>query len=365
VLEALLELFPRADLFTLVCDREHLPLVYDQDRMRTSFLQHLPGATRWYPYYLPFVPLATKRLDLSGYKLVISSAAATLKGVRTDPDAVHICYCHTPMRYVWSGYEAYRGAAGTIGRLLFPSLAAWLRRWDFEVAQRVTYFVANSENVAKRIREYYRRESTVIYPPAETEYLVPAPSGATSSKYFLVVSQLVRYKRVDVAIDAFNRCGQPLVVIGEGKERRELQRRARPNIIFLGSQPDSGVRQAMQSCRALIFAGEEDFGIVMAEAQACGRPVIAFGRGGAREIVADGLTGLLFEEQSAESLLKALTQFENLSFDPQIIRDSSQKFRRARFLEEFAPFVETAIEPSRLPRPGQVEKPKLQESVLI
>ena len=347
VFAELADLFPHADLFTLVCDRSRMRPVLGERPIRTSLLQSLPRATTWYPYYLPLFPMATERLNLRGYSVVITSDAATLKGAHTDPDALHICYCHTPMRYVWSGYDSYCRASRGLTRLVYPAVAAWLRRWDFRAAQRVTYFAANSQNVAERIRLYYGRESTVIYPPVDTEYFVPS-AGQTREEYFLAVSALVPYKRVDLAIEAFNSSGRRLVVIGDGNERRRLERRARANIRFLGSQPAEALRQAMQDCRALVFPGEEDFGIVMAEAQACGRPVVAFARGGASEIVEDGITGVLFEEQSAASLGDAIARCEKTCFDSAAIRASSRRFDRAGFRRDFRRFVEQALES----RPG-------------
>jgi len=343
VLAAIAELFPSADIFTLVANREKMGQYFPGHRIHTSFLQYLPRATRWYPHYLPLFPLATELLDLRGYELVITSDAATLKGVRTDPGAIHICYCHTPMRYIWSGYETYFRSAGPLTRLVMPSMARWLRRWDCEAAQRVTHFVANSRTVAERIRCYYGRGSTVIYPPVDTEGFVPGSSLVGREDFFLVVSQLVPYKRVDLAVDAFNRCGRRLVVIGEGSERKKLERSARSNIRFLGAQTTEIVRQSMQRARALIFPGEEDFGIVMAETQACGTPVIAFGRGGAIEIVADGVTGVLFAEQSAESLANALERFMGIQFNPLTIRSRTSGFSRRRFQRELAAFVEESL----------------------
>lgn len=351
VLEGLAELFPHADLFTLVADRERMPDALRDRRLVTSFLQRLPRPTRLYPYYLPLFPLATERLNLSGYELVITSDAATVKGVRADPAATHICYCHTPMRYVWSAYEDYARAAAPLARLAFAPLAQWLRRWDRRAAQRVTHFVANSRNVSARIRRYYGRESAVVYPPVDTERFVPgAPSSAD---FFLVVSQLVPYKRVDVAVEAFNRSGKPLVVIGEGSEGAKLQRAARANVRFLGAQPDAAVVCALQTCRALVFPGEEDFGIVMAEAQACGKPVIALGRGGALEIVSDPATGLFFEEPTADALLAALEHFETLRFDPATLRASALGFSRDRFGRDFSDFVRSILS-SRLEEPTLV-----------
>lgn len=355
VLEAVAELFPFADIFTLVCDRERMAPVFPEHRIQTSFLQHLPRAARWYPRYLPLFPLASERLDLRGYPLVITSDAATLKGVRIDPGAMHICYCHTPMRYVWSAYDTYYRASGPLTRLLLPPIAAWLRRWDYRAAQQVTHFVANSRTVAERIRRTYRRESTVIYPPVDTDYFQPAEHTSEREDYFLVVSQLVPYKRIDLAVETFNRNGRPLVVMGEGPERSKLERRARPNIRFLGAQPRAALRQALQRARALVFPGEEDFGIVMAEAQACGTPVIAFGCGGATEIVADGVTGILFDEQTAGSLAQELERFAPHRFDPAVIRASARRFARERFQQEFAEFVERVLVPDHCPAAESVE----------
>lgn len=338
--DALLELFPDADVFTLVYDAAAASPALRQRRVRTSFLQRMPRATRWYPFYLPLFPRATESLDLSGYDLIVSSDAATLKGVRARPGAVHICYCHTPMRYVWSGYETYRRSGGPLGRLLLPLFAERLRRWDFEAAQRVTHFVANSWNVAERIRRYYCRESTVIYPPVDTEFFLPAAGGERRGDYFLAASQLVPYKRIDLIVEAFNRCGLPLVVIGEGSERARLERAAKSNIRFLGPQPAAALRSQMQAARAFVFAGEEDFGIVMAEALACGTPVVAFGRGGATEIVEHGCTGILFREQTADSLLRALHGCETLTFRGTSLRDSVLRFARERFLQEFTGLVD-------------------------
>jgi glycosyltransferase involved in cell wall biosynthesis len=356
VFAVLANLFPQADLFTLVCHEPRMRPLLGERPIRTSLLQFLPRAETWYPYYLPFYPMATERLDLSGYSLVISSDAATVKGVRTDPGALHICYCHTPMRYVWSGYESYRRAAGALGRLVYPTVAARLRRWDFRAAQSVTHFIANSHNVAQRIRRYYARDSIVVYPPVDTDYFHP-DSAQAPGEFFLAVSSHVPYKRLDLAIEAFNRNGKPLVVIGDGRERRRLERNALANIRFLGSQPAAVVRQAMQTCRALVFPGEEDFGMVMAEAQACGRPIVAFARGGALEVVSDGVSGILFEKQTADSLCDALTLCEKMRFDSLAMRASALRFNVKRFRREFLEFVERAVESTFSPKRACVDHP--------
>ena len=336
--EAIAELFPSADIFTLVCDRSAIPASLKERTIRTSLLQRFPGATRRYPYYLPLFPFVTGRLDLRDYDLIVSSDAATVKGVQAG-EATHVCYCHTPMRYAWYGDELHHQTPGPVSRLALQVIRGSLCRWDYEAAQRVTHFVANSHNVQKRILECYGRESAVIYPPVDTERFRVSRQNDPAEDYFLVVSQLVPYKRVDLLVDAFTRCRKPLRIIGEGPERRRLEVRAGPNIQFLGSQPDAAVVQAMQRCRAFVFAGEEDFGIVMAEAQCCGTPVIALGRGGALEIVEQDVTGILFQEQSVDSVIEALEQFDAQEFDPIAARRSALRFSRERFLLEFCEFV--------------------------
>jgi glycosyltransferase involved in cell wall biosynthesis len=310
--------------------------------VRSSFLQNLPGATHWYRYYLPLFPIATERMNLSGYDLIISSDAATVKGVRASADTTHICYCHTPIRYVWSGYETYCRTAGWASRQALRMVRRRLCDWDYEAAQLVTQFVANSRTVQKRIKDCYGRESHVIYPPVDTERFFMAPESCRQERFFLLVSQLVPYKGIDLLIDVFSRTRKSLVIIGDGPERRKLESRAGPTIRFLGSQSDAAVVHAMQQCRAFVFAGEEDFGIVMAEAQACGKPVIALGRGGATEIVTPGITGILFDEPSVASLTEALERFDRVIFDPGVIRNRSLRFGREHFLREFSDLVARA-----------------------
>lgn len=338
VLEALAELFPSADLFTLVCDPGILPSALNRLQIRCSFLQKLPRATRWYRYYLPFFPLAARQLDFRGYDLVITSDAAMMKGIRTDARATHICYCHTPMRCLWSGYEAYRQSAGRFTRYALSAVRKRLCRWDYDAAGRVDYFVANSENVKNRIRRFYNRNSFILYPPVDTRRFVIG-TQPNRENFFLVVSQLVPYKRIDLVVEAFTRCKRPLVIIGDGPERSNLERGAGTNIRFEGSLPQAEVIKAMQRCKAFVFAGEEDFGIVMAEAQACGTPVVALAKGGALEIVEDNLTGALFSEESVDSLLEALERVDKMSFDSKLVRASALRFTQERFRNEFSTLV--------------------------
>lgn len=343
VLEALAELFPSAELFTLVCDRNMLPSSLSRLRIRTSLMQNLPRPTRWYPYYLPLFPTAIGQLDLTGYDLVVSSDAAIMKGIRIDDGATHICYSHSPMRCLWSGYETYRQAAHPVVRFTLSALRDRLCRWDHQAAQRVDVFVANSENVKARIQRFYGRESLVIHPPVDTHRFVISPQPAHRDDFFLTVSQLVHYKRIDLVVDAFTRCKQPLLIIGDGPERQKLEHRAGKNVQFAGPLPQREVVEAMQRCKAFVFAGEEDFGIVMAEAQACGTPVLALGKGGALEIVEDKLTGVLFSESSVDSLLDGLDRLNRGSFDPQRVRESAMRFTRQRFLDEFSRLIRQRV----------------------
>jgi len=338
VFEALAGLFDSADIFTLVYDPAKIPPALQHRPIHTSLLQHLPRSAAWRRYYLPLFPAATERLNLKGYDLIISSDAATVKGVRTDVGATHVCYCHTPMRYVWNGCDAYRSAVHPIERWALSAVRRRLREWDYEAAQRVTHFVANSKNVQNRIQRYYKRDSILIYPPVDTDRFT-IPPGRTQNDFYLLVSQLVPYKRADIVVEAFNECGKPLIIIGDGPERAKLERRARSNIRFAGRRPQAFVVNAMQECKAFVFAGEEDFGIVMVEAQSCGKPVVALGRGGAVEIVEPGVTGVLFCEESAESLLDGIEQLEHAQFDPEQIRTSVLRFGRNRFLREFSEFI--------------------------
>ena len=350
VVEALAEMFPRADLFTLVLDPDALPPSLRSRNFTTSFLQNTPGVKRHYKKLLPLFPLALEQFNLDDYDLVISSESGAAKGVLTRPHTCHICYCHTPMRYVWDMYHRYRAAPGmgAIARLVFSLSAHYMRLWDYAAAARVDYFVANSRNVAGRIGKHYRREATVIHPPVAvcTGYVSPSVED-----YYLVVGELVDYKRVDLAIEACNRLGRPLRIIGEGEEFERLRSLAGPTVRFLGHLPDPELREHYARCRALLFPGEEDFGIVPVEAQSFGRPVIAFGRGGALETVVGGFptdpvapeasTGVLFAKQSAESLAAAIRFFESNEsrFSPTLIRHHAERFEVSRFKAEMRAFI--------------------------
>jgi glycosyltransferase involved in cell wall biosynthesis len=345
VVSALVQLFPDADLYVHVCDealvRETLGPRF-RGRIVQSFIARLPGARRHYQKYLPLMPLASEQLDLSAYDLVLSSESGPAKGVITRPDALHICYCHSPMRYVWDMYHDYRDHAGLVVRVLFPPIAHYLRLWDHASADRVDRFVANSAFVASRIRKLYRRDASVVHPPVDVLAFDP---GRRRADHYLVLGQLVRYKRVELAVQAFNELGLPLTVIGEGEQMAELRAMARSNVRFAGRQSFEVIREQLQSCRALVFPGVEDFGIVPVEAMAAGAPVIAYARGGARETVRDGVTGLWFHEQSVEALKAAVRRIESgaVRFDAQLLHQHALSFDRARFLREMDALIQRAL----------------------
>lgn len=350
VVEAIAEMYPRADIFTLVVDRTSLGASLQSHKITSSFLQKIPGARHHYQKFLPLFPLALEHFRLDDYDLVISSESGPAKGVLTSQHTCHICYCHSPMRYLWDMHHQYRtnSGMGKFSRALFSLSAHYVRMWDVAAASRVDYFIANSKNVASRIRKHYRREAEVIYPP------VNISAGYLSEKiqdYYLVVSQLVGYKRVDLAIEACNRLKRPLRIIGDGKEYPRLHRLAGPTIEFLGFLPDQALGEHYAHCRALLFPGEEDFGIVPVEAQSYGRPVIAYGRGGVLETVnglspgdtlaAGRATGVFFPKQTVESVMEAILRFESTEndFRPEGIRDQVQQFDTSRFHAEMKNFI--------------------------
>lgn len=335
VLESLCKLFPQADIFTHVYDANGVSATIRSHAVHTTSISRLPAAHRLYRSYLPFMPFALESIDLSGYDLVISSEAGPAKGVIAPPDAPHICYCHSPMRYIWDQYHVYKNGAGRLAKLTMPILAPGLRQWDVTSAARVDQFVANSMHVKNRITKYWRRDAQVVYPPVAVEDFSPAPLSERED-FYLWAGELVGYKRPDIMIDAFNRMGKRLVVIGgPDKARKALAARAKDNITFLGKVPFAELKSHMARCKALIFPGEEDFGIVPVEVMASGRPVIAYGRGGATETVRDGETGLLFNDQSVEGLIDAVERFENSGLadtDPHAIAAHTERFSERHFL---------------------------------
>ena len=343
VLEALCELYPQADIYTHVYNEEAFASsVISTHTVKTTFISKLPRAIKSYQSYLPLMPMALEELDLNGYDLVISSESGPAKGVIPPPGVPHICYCHSPMRYAWDMYHAYKGKAGWLKRKLMPPLMHYLRRWDQANSQQVSYFVANSAFVAKRIWSYYRRDATVIHPPVSFDDFEVADKKDT---YYLLLGQLVGYKKADLAVHAFNESGKQLIVVGEGEQYAELTKLAKDNVKILGRQSFDDIKCMLAQAQALIFPGVEDFGIVPLEAMASGTPVIAFKQGGATETVVDGVSGLFFNEQTVKSLNAAVYDFERNSsiFDAETIRNYVKKFDKQRFKDEFKQFADNVL----------------------
>jgi glycosyltransferase involved in cell wall biosynthesis len=347
-LEVFCELFPDADLFTLLHVPGSVSPVIEGRRIATSFIQRLPGAAERYRHYLPLFPAAVRRFDLRGYDLILSSSHAVAKSVRVPPGALHVCYCFTPMRYVWDRYDDYFGPrAGPAARVLMPPLAAALRRWDRRTAAGVGHFVAISRFVADRIRRAYGRQSDVIYPPVEVARF---RIEETPGEYYLVVSALTPYKRVDLAVEACNRLGRRLLVVGTGPEAGRLRALAGPTVELLGWRSDAETAELYARCRALLFPPVEDFGIAPLEAMAAGRPVIALGQGGALEsVVPPGAgeppTGLFFPRQTAEDLAAAIRDFERDPgrFEPKALRRRAEGFDRPLFKERIQGYLRARL----------------------
>lgn len=328
-----------APIYTTVYRPENLAPELQNIDVRTTFLQKFKSARRNHQKFLPLMPIAWEQLDFNEYDIVLSSSHSCAKGIVTPPSTMHVCYCHSPMRYAWEFYWEYieREKVGKLKRLIIPFIMNYIRTWDAISANRVDYFIANSQNVAKRIWKHYRREADVIHPPVKGSYFDIADSD---EDYYLIVSRLVGYKRVDLAVQAFNELGLPLVIIGNGPQYEYIKSIAKSNITLLGRQPDAVIKEYYSKCRAFIFPGEEDFGITPLEAQASGRPVIAYGRGGALETVIGGDTGLFFPEQTVESLKDAVTKFEGMEFDKYKIRQHALKFDESVFRAKIKQYVE-------------------------
>ncbi len=343
VVEALCEMFPEADVFTHVYDPKNISETIRSHNVRTTFIQRLPRARRWYQKYLPLMPMALEQLELEDYDLVISSESGPAKGLLIPSGAVHVCYCHTPMRYVWDMYHQYWRNSSFLTRLFVAPGIHYVRLWDAVSAARVDHFIANSVNVAKRIRRHYGRDALVIPPTVDTSEFSPV---SERGDFYLMVGQLVRYKRADLAIEAFNQLGRPLVVIGDGEEYGSLAKRAGPNVSMLGWQPEEVLSDHYARCRALIFPAEEDFGIVPIEAMASGRPVIAFRKGGALETVVEGITGLFFDQQTPESLASAVERYETeaAEFDPEVIVRHARSFDREVFKRRMRDAIDRILE---------------------
>ena len=339
VIECLHEIFPSSPIYTSIYDRKRMPETFKTMDIRTSFMQYLPFVMRHFKKYLPLYPFAFMSFDLSGYDLILSSSSAWGKGIRKKEGSLHICYCHSPMRFVWM-YEDYmeKEEYGALVRTILPPVLQWLKKWDLKTAKNVDHFIANSRTTQKRIKLFYGRDSEVIHPPVDTSFF--RPYNDKIKDYFLVVSRLNPYKHIDLAVEAFNEIGLPLYVIGFGPDERRLKRLAKSNIKFLGRLADNEIVRYYSQCRAFILPGEEDFGLTPVEAQACGRPVIAYGSGGALESVIDNETGIFFEKQEKASLIDAVNKFNGMVFDPAKIRQNALRFDKNVFKRKIREFVD-------------------------
>ena len=341
VISALCRLLPEADLLTLVHVRGACDRWIERMRIITSFLNDLPGVKRYYRYLLPAMPLAIERLNAGDYDLIVSSSHCVAKGIVRSPNAAHVCYCYTPMRYAWDQAQAYQRNMGLAG-LALRALRGYLRAWDLRSAAHVDFFLADSRNVARRIWRTYRRTAEVVYPPIDTGFFTP--SDEAREPFYLMVTALAPYKRVDQAIAAFAKLSRPLRIIGSGQEMKKLRRTCPANVTLMGWQCDEVVREHYRRCRALVFPGEEDFGMVPLEAMACGAPVIAYGAGGALETVLDvrqqtavGPTGLLYRQQTVDALVSAVTRFEQFEdrFERRRLVAWAKCFSEENFFERF------------------------------
>ena len=352
-LEAVCELYPDADIFTLVYFPGTASEIIESHNIHTSYIQRLPGNKDAFRRYLPLFPNTIERFNLSGYELVLSFSHCVAKGVKVCRNVPHICYCHTPMRYAWFMRDEYLSSFGSMKRWVADKLLDYLKNWDRRTSAGVTHFIANSKNVQNRIKQAYNRDSTVIYPPVDHErFTISGEDGG----YYLVVSALVPYKRVDLAVSAFKGLNQKLLIVGNGSESNHLKRIASKNVSFIDRANDNEIAEYMKKSKALIFPGEEDFGIVPLEAQACGKPVIAFGKGGALETVI-GLehnqnqtekakaTGIFFSEQNPLTLQNAILRFERIrnQFRPRKCRDNAIRFTRSVYQRSMKKYIETVM----------------------
>jgi len=332
VLLALRELYSNAILFTSVYDAKGAPWAHEFKQIKTSFLQRITFARRNHEYFALLMPIAFETFDFSKFDLVISVTSEAAKGIITGPNTLHICYCLTPTRYLWSGRKTYFDMQ--FKEILSRPALKYLRRWDTAASKRADHMIGISTEVQKRIKKYYSRESNIIFPPVNLDYLGQKP--LVKKNYYLLVSRLVKYKKVDLAIHAFNRLNKKLIIVGKGREELSLKRIANKNITFLTEVTDTELSKLYAEARALIFPQVEDFGLVAVEAIASGTPVIAYRKGGALDTVQEGVTGVFFNKQTVESLVNTVKGFDSTQFNQKILKKSAQKFSKERFLTEFA-----------------------------
>ncbi len=342
VLDALLELFPKAPIYTLVWDKEKTQHRYDQFDVRPSFIQKLPFGIKKYKWYLPLMPMAVESFDLSEFDLIISSSSALIKGIETTKNQIHICYCHTPTRYLWSDVKDYLKTAPIplVARPIMPLVISMLRKWDLKASKRPDFYIANAENIKQKIKKYYNRDSVVIYPPVDTDRF---KISQNIQDYFLITSRIEPYKKVDLVVEAFNKLGLKLKVVGSGTKKAEIAKMAGPNIEFTGRLSDEDLAKAYESCIAYLFPQEEDFGIVPVEAMSAGRPVIAYKKGGSLETVIEGKTGEFFYPQTVEALVSVVKNFDAQKYNSQFIRNHALKFSKHVFKAKILEYIKDKI----------------------
>ena len=349
VVEQMLKMYPDADIYTLVYDKKKMGKIFPEEKVHPSFIQKIPKATKLYTKFLSLMPKAFESFDLTSYDLVIASSSSCAKGVITSPNTAFVAYIHSPMRYAWDLYYDYFMNAGILTRFFMKRQMPAIRQWDFLSSQRINTLVANSSYIKKRIKKFWNRDSKVIFPPVDVDRL--SPNNLPAEDFYVVFSRFVSYKRVDLAIKACGQLGKKLIVIGSGSQESELKTLAskyrKADIKFTGRINDEEVKVYLQKCRAMIFSAEEDFGIIPVECQACGRPVIAFGKGGALETVKENTTGIFFQEQNEESLKEAIVRFEKLegegTFKTSVIVEHAQKFSAERFRRELQAVIDETL----------------------
>ncbi len=350
VVEAFLSIYPDADIFTLVYDEKKMGKIFPKEKVHTSFVQKIPMATKLYTKMLPLMPKAFESFDFSSYDLVLCSSSSCAKGVITPPSVAHVAYVHTPMRYAWDQFFEYQKRSKKIVAFFMNRFMPSIRLWDFVSSQRIDTLIANSKYIQRRIKKYWNLESSVIYPPVDTQRL--SPNNEKAEDFYVVFSRFVPYKRIDLAISACGELGRKLVVIGGGSQEKELKLLAskydKSKIIFTGRLSDEEVKNYLQKCKAMIFCAEEDFGIIPVEVQACGRPVIAFAKGGALETVIDQKTGVFFKKQETQSVIEAIKNFETLAeqnvFDSSKIAEHARSFSTERFCKQIKEKIELTLE---------------------
>jgi glycosyltransferase involved in cell wall biosynthesis len=350
VFAAMCEVWPKADIFTPVYDEAGTEGRFAHRDVNTSFLQRLRPTSRTFRGLLPLYPYAIESFDLRGYDLVVSSSSAWAHGVIVDEHAVHVCYCHNPFRYAWNARASALSTRNPVARAALAAIFSRWRQWDWIAAQRVDRYLTNSRTTQLRIARYFGRESSVVYPPVQTGRFQP---GAVSD-YYLVVSELLTHKRINVAIEAFNRLGRRLVIVGDGPDTRRLRRMAGPTVEFAGRVSDARAEELLRGCRALVVPATEEFGIAAVEAQASGRPVIAVGAGGALETVVEGVTGTLYTPDDPTALAAAVARFAPEDIDPEDCRANADRFGVVRFQEELRTAVTEACAQDRPPRPARI-----------